>query len=239
MLKALLVDIDGTLYDVEPCHVRGMERAHQTAHQATGQWKTLEEFETDYKTARGELHARIKGTAASHCRLLYFKLMLEKQRLEISLPLAMKFHDAYWQGYFSEMKLFPDCVATLEWARREGLKIAWVTNFTTERQIEKLLRLGLDGRGLLITSEESGKDKPEPEPFLLAMKKLGVKPQECLMIGDDWKSDIVPAAQLGMTRVWLCGAPPELSDAGTLKATDWSQVRAHLTSFLKSKAKLG
>jgi putative hydrolase of the HAD superfamily len=44
--------------------------------------------------------------------------------------------------------------------------------------------------------------KPNPEPFVEALKRLGVKPQESLMVGDWAERDVVGAAQVGMRTVF-------------------------------------
>lgn len=42
--------------------------------------------------------------------------------------------------------------------------------------------------------------KPDPEPFLLAMKRLGVSSDDCVIVGDT-ENDILPAKQLGIYAV--------------------------------------
>ena len=50
----------------------------------------------------------------------------------------------------------------------------------------------------VVTFEETGERKPSPGPFKAIMKKLDVKPEECLMVGDWVERDIVGAANLKM-----------------------------------------
>jgi len=45
-----------------------------------------------------------------------------------------------------------------------------------------------------------GFSKPNKEIFLLVLKKLQVKPQECLFI-DDYKNNILAAESLGMKAI--------------------------------------
>lgn len=46
-----------------------------------------------------------------------------------------------------------------------------------------MVRLGIsDVIDVMVSSEEAGMDKPHSSPFLLAMYKLDVKAQECLMV---------------------------------------------------------
>jgi len=45
--------------------------------------------------------------------------------------------------------------------------------------------------------------KPDPRAFLAACDALGVRPADCLVIGDRIDNDIAPARQLGMTAIWF------------------------------------
>jgi HAD superfamily hydrolase (TIGR01549 family) len=61
----------------------------------------------------------------------------------------------------------------------------------------------------LITSyEQSHFAKPNPEYFAEILARLGRKPGEAIMVGDDLKRDIEPAASLGLA-VYLTGRPEQ------------------------------
>jgi FMN phosphatase YigB (HAD superfamily) len=57
----------------------------------------------------------------------------------------------------------------------------------------------------LVDSTLVGFSKPEPQIFSMALEILGVKPEECLMVGDSYDRDIVPAKSIGCVTVWLHG----------------------------------
>lgn len=50
----------------------------------------------------------------------------------------------------------------------------------------------------VIFSSDFGYKKPDPRIFLEASKRLEFEPENILCIGDNFDSDIVPAAKLGM-----------------------------------------
>ena len=54
----------------------------------------------------------------------------------------------------------------------------------------------------LVTCDDTAAHKPDPEPILLAMKKLGASPEECLMIGDS-PFDIKCANNAGVDSVMV------------------------------------
>lgn len=62
----------------------------------------------------------------------------------------------------------------------------------------------LNGAGLdnyfdaVVTYDDTGRRKPAKEPFLLICEKLGVKPQECLMLGDWPERDVQGGKLAGM-----------------------------------------
>ena len=55
----------------------------------------------------------------------------------------------------------------------------------------------------VITSQNSGYKKPDSRIFEYALKKIKAVPQECLMIGDSFQSDIVGATRAGIDAVFF------------------------------------
>ena len=55
---------------------------------------------------------------------------------------------------------------------------------------------------VVVTHDDTGKNKPSKEPFLKACKDLDVKPEECLMVGDWPERDIQGAKDVGMKTCW-------------------------------------
>ena len=54
----------------------------------------------------------------------------------------------------------------------------------------------------VVTFEDTGARKPNPEPFRKALDRLNVKPSEALMVGDWAERDVVGAAQVGMKTIF-------------------------------------
>ena len=57
----------------------------------------------------------------------------------------------------------------------------------------------------IIESAEVGIRKPDPEIYKLAINKLGLEPEEVIIIGDSYKNDINPANILKCPSIWLKG----------------------------------
>lgn len=208
MLKALLLDLDNTAYAYAPCHAAGLEAAHALAAAWSPAWRDDAAFRADYGAARALVKARLEGTAASHCRLLYFKTMLERASGNSLLAEARRWHEAYWAAYQAAMVLEPGCREAIAAFQARGVTVAWVTNFTTERQVRKLEALGLlDLADRLFTSEELGRDKPHPEAYETVLSALGIRPDEAWMVGDDHEDDVAGAAAVGIRGIWFRREP--------------------------------
>jgi HAD superfamily hydrolase (TIGR01509 family) len=59
----------------------------------------------------------------------------------------------------------------------------------------------------LWTSKELGARKPEPAFYLAVLERLALPGTACVMVGDDYQKDIVPAKSVGIRTVWLTDRP--------------------------------
>ncbi len=225
MPKAILLDLDNTVYEYAPCQQAAMATAHEVARALHQGWDNFEVFSREYDLARATVQNLLPGHAASHCRLLYFKTMIEAACQNSQLSMATRINDAFWHGYYGAMKIDDGCAITLRGWKEAGVRLAWVTNFTTETQVKKLAKIGLvDAAEFLVTSEEAGADKPSPLPFQLALKKLKVRAQDCVMVGDDWKADVEPSRALGMTPLFRRRGSAKKSAADVGSFDRWEEL---------------
>ena len=97
----------------------------------------------------------------------------------------------------SEMCIRDSLLAELE----SKFKLGVITNFTYAPAMEKILSsLGiLEHLDVKVISHEVGWRKPHPEIFLTALRRLKIKPDEALFVGDDPKDDVVGAKKVGLT----------------------------------------
>jgi putative hydrolase of the HAD superfamily len=221
---AILLDLDNTVYPYAPCHAAGLAAAHAFAATLHPRWAEVAVFHAAYRAARAVVKDRTHGQAAAHSRLLYFKQMLDTDGVA-DLSALRQLDHAYWRGYFDQMRTDPGCLDTLQVLRAAGLRLAWVTNFTTERQMLKLTALGLDNLAhCLVTSEEAGAEKPDPRPMHLALDRLGVMPAQAWLVGDDLARDVGAARAAGVAAIWLrreLGQPLPSASVPDAVVDDW------------------
>ena len=80
------------------------------------------------------------------------------------------------------------------------IPIAVVTSGSTALATARLRGAGLDVPATMITADAITRGKPDPEPFLLGARALGVEPARCLAL-EDAPSGIESALAAGVSGV--------------------------------------
>jgi putative hydrolase of the HAD superfamily len=69
-----------------------------------------------------------------------------------------------------------------------------------------------DSLEVILDSTAIGVSKPDPEIFLIALRKLNLVPAQTVFVGDSYERDITPAQQLGVRTIWLIGPNPRIPE---------------------------
>jgi putative hydrolase of the HAD superfamily len=100
------------------------------------------------------------------------------------------------------LKTYPNVASTLMKLRKRGLKLAIVTDAPRFQAWTRLFGLKLEKCfDLVVAFEDTGEQKPSHLPFRTALRKLRVKPENVMMIGDSISRDVLGAKKLGMVAV--------------------------------------
>ena len=184
--KAVLLDLDNTLYEYDKCNEAAIE---SSINKLAGIFaKSKAEIKEIFEKSREKVKSQLKDTAASHSRLLYLQKTIEALKGRTDSALTHEIHDFFWQEYLNEMKLYDGVSDFLEYTKQKKIQLAIVSDLTADIQLKKIIKLGLNNHiDFVVTSEESGMDKPHPSIFSLALEKLRVPKDEVVMIGDDIK----------------------------------------------------
>lgn len=93
---------------------------------------------------------------------------------------------------------------------RDQYRLGLVSNYPCSRSIEgSLKKTGL--RHLLeavVVSGDLGYAKPHAKPFETMLGHLGLLPEECLFVGDNWLADIQGAKRMGMPAILISQYTP-------------------------------
>lgn len=95
---------------------------------------------------------------------------------------------------------YPDVVLALRSLARK-FRIAIVSN-TEDALISQTVR-GLEIPCEVVTAEQARAYKPDHRLFRYAHQQLGVAAADVLHVGAGYTTDMVPAFELGLTRVWI------------------------------------
>ena len=91
----------------------------------------------------------------------------------------------YDQNIDANTKIYPNLRPVLNAAKAANIKMAVVTNKRESLSAKLLFRLGLHGYfDALVGGDTLPKRKPDPDTIELALERLGVPPQEAIMVGD-------------------------------------------------------
>lgn len=189
MIKAVVFDLDNTLYDYDLCNEKAERRLFYEI--ANTFQVDIDESKRLLKNAKKWIKKQLgEEVAASHNRLLYMQNICEQMNA-LPVKYAMKFYDCYWNTMLMEMRPFSYVVPLFSELKEKNIQIAILTDLTAHIQYRKLDKLGLcEYVDYIVSSEEAGAEKPSSKMFDLIISKIGANVDEVLMVGDSLKKDI-------------------------------------------------
>lgn len=105
-----------------------------------------------------------------------------------------------------------NCIETLTYLKTK-YKLHIITNGFKEVQYIKLNNCGLNPYfDKIIVSDEHNLTKPDEKIFRLAESLAGCVPQQCVMIGDNYESDVEGALNAGWKAIWFDPLPSPPKD---------------------------
>ncbi|TCC37148.1 HAD family hydrolase [Kribbella sindirgiensis] len=198
-MKAVVFDLDNTLFDHTGCAVAGLrswvtELGITPTDELVAEWFVIEEdqfgrFLAGEITHQGQRRGRLRAFLPV---------------LGLPVPATDAELDEVFTGYLTQYTnnwiAYPDARPALEVARSNGWRIGVLTNGSTKQQNAKLRAIGLaDLIDVVCTSEELGVSKPDPRAYRRVCEALGVEPSETMMVGDNLELDVVAARAAGLT----------------------------------------
>ena len=199
MIKAVLFDGDDTLYTVKK-FIEGIDmQVMGRISKKTG--VSAEKLYAEWKKIVGGL---IKNPSPKvRYRDYSYGALMKKQGIKNAEAEGKSEYAFFNSGLLSRIELMPGVKGVLEELGKK-YKLALVTGDRKERVGKKLKKFGLSRCfNAVITSTDTGVMKPSTKYYELAAKKLNVRPEECIVVGNSLTDDIQPAGEFGIKTVML------------------------------------
>ncbi|MBN1242829.1 MAG: HAD family hydrolase [Spirochaetales bacterium] len=203
--RALLFDIDGTLYDNDRYARFQVEVLVEELARVRG--RPLDEVRAEVERARRELGAREGRETTS--------LGNAMAALGVDLATSVAWRERLIEpsAWLARDLKLDEALALL--ARR--FKLAAVTNNPRLVALKGLAALGVEARfEAVVGLDDTMRSKPAREPFELAARLLGVALTDCVSIGDRHDVDLAVPLELGAGGILVDGASDVLLLPGLL-----------------------
>lgn len=212
-MKACIFDLDGVLVDTARYHFLA--------------WKRLA-AELGFELTE-EANERLKGVS----RMQSLEIILELSGISLGEEekerLASK-KNSWFNDFISAMKadeIFPGVKPFLQQLRNDAIKVGLASSSKNAQRIIDLLGIS-DCFDAVVDGTMIANTKPDPEIFLLAAKKLGMKPGDCLVF-EDAEAGVEAAVRAGMKCVGI-GSPKLLQQAtvvvNSVRDFDYKSLRS-------------
>jgi putative hydrolase of the HAD superfamily len=189
MIKAVIFDLDNTIVDFMRMKKVSCEEAVDSMIDAG--------LKLSKKKALDELYKIYYEVGLEDPTI--FQKFLKKVTGKIDYKILSYGIVAYRRVRSGFLHPYPGTRKTLIKIKEKGLKLAIVSDAPKLKAWIRLTTMKLDDFfDVVIGLEDTGKLKPAKQPFALALKQLNLKPEECLMIGDNPSRDMKGARAIGI-----------------------------------------
>ena len=180
--RAVIFDLDGVIVSTDEHHYRA--------------WKKIADEEAIYFD--DIINMRLRGVS----RMESLEVVLEKSKKQYSKEekfLLAERKNSYYKDLIKSLTpddILPGAIDLLSLLKENGIKIA--IGSSSKNSPEILSYIGLDSYfDATVDGNDISNSKPHPEVFLKASERLGVKPEDCLVI-EDAASGVAAALAAGM-----------------------------------------
>lgn len=205
-MKALIFDLDDTLWPIAPVIVAAEAKLHD--------WMAQEAPAVVERYSIEDLRLRRQALVETDARFSYDLWALRHTLLaqvfdELGVDVNKADHAMQvFARERSRVTMFADVMPALN-QLRERFVLASISNGFADLQT-----IGLDQHfSVSLAAHQFGCAKPDPRIFLAMLEHLKLEPAECMYIGDDLRIDVQGSQQVGMRAAWVNRQAIALEDA--------------------------
>lgn len=223
MIKAVLLDLDHTLINTDVSFVPEYMRMVDTYFESLWQYPKLSRILA--RVIGGATGPRSVELTNSGMAVRVIAEETGKSTAEILESFALFYADIY-PALKSCIEQIEPAAALIEYLHKQSLAVVIATNPLYPAEAIRLrLRWGglpdeLDAYALVTTGDNMHFAKPDPSYYAEIVARVGIEPDEALMVGDSLENDILPAVELGLNTFYIHNdpgdRPSQADDTGTL-----------------------
>jgi 2-haloacid dehalogenase len=198
-VRAVLFDLDHTLFDTEKTERHALGTVARAAKVPLGRHAV-----EAYRAINTHVWAEYRAgrITSKELRILRFHLWLEK--LDRDPVHAKKLAPLYLDAFSSRGDLIAGASSAVRTISRMGIRVGVVTNGIDRVQRRRLKASALaESFSVVVTSERAGFTKPDPRIMEVALRRMRVRPEESLYVGDDPHVDGLAANRAAVPFVWF------------------------------------
>lgn len=193
MIKAVVFDLDNTLVDFMAMKNQAIDAAIHAMRDA-GLRLSPEEIRRRIDAIYAERGIEFQNV---------FDQLLFDEFSKVDHKILASGIIAYRRAREAALVLYPHVYLTLIELMKMNLKLAVVSDAPGREAWLRLCYLNLHHIfDAVVTFDDTHVRKPSREPFVEALKRLGARAEESLMVGDWAERDVVGAAQVGMKTIF-------------------------------------
>lgn len=169
MIKAAIYDLDELMVDSTAIHLKA-------------DTEVLKFYDYDYTRVNEEMENKFMGRRVSDMYKEILKILNADIKLE---EILQKREEIFLKLVRDELELMPGLETSLKVCQDLNLKIALASS-GTNRYIDVVLEKFeiVKYFEVIVSGDDVKKGKPDPETFSVAAKKLGLEPNECVVLED-------------------------------------------------------
>ncbi len=193
MINAVIFDLDNTLVDFMLMKRQAIDAAI-TAMRDAGLKLSAEKIREQIDQIYKERGIEFQNV---------FDELLFREFSKIDYKILSAGVIAYRRAREAALISYPHVTMTLINLSKMNMKLGVVSDAPAREAWLRLCYLNLHHLfDAVVTFEDTGKRKPDPEPFKRILELLHIKPSEAIMVGDWAERDVVGAAKVGMKTVF-------------------------------------
>ena len=224
-LKAIVFDVDGTLYRQGPLR-RAMAFRLLSAYATSPLigWRTLATLQA-YRRAQEYLRVHPSGDlAAAQIQLACERTTRDPDFVSASVQRWMEQEPLALLHRYVQ----PGLPGFLDACRERGLRLGVLSDYPVNAKLQALGVARYFEVALCAQAAEIGVFKPDPRGLHLAVERLCSSPRQTLYVGDRADVDVAVADAAGVRCAILTDQRAAAEPGGYLRVTGYSQLRAHL-----------